>query len=82
MNTAYHSITAFERKHLAPKDLRILPTEAAPEILNVQFEFALAVVVTVIMLDVAAFLMWAFSGQSPVDGFYAGALTAKFVSLF
>jgi hypothetical protein len=32
-------------------------------------------------LDVLGFLMWVASGQTPVDGFYIGALTAHLLSL-
>lgn len=75
-----HSITAFERKHLAPKDRRVQPVEikfSMPDLSPALFVLAM-----ILVLDAGAFLMWTFSGQHPVDGFYAGALTAKLVSLF
>lgn len=33
----------------------------------------------ILALDFFAFLLWIMSGQHPVDGFYAGAITANII---
>ena len=35
----------------------------------------------VLAMDALAFGAWIASGQTPVDGFYFGAMTAKIISL-
>jgi len=34
------------------------------------------------LVDLLGFTAWILSGQTPADGFYIGALTANFISLF
>lgn len=34
---------------------------------------------SILALDFFAFALWIFSGQHPVDGFYAGAITANII---
>lgn len=36
----------------------------------------------VMAADAMAFAIWILSGQTPVDGFYLGALTANIIKLF
>ena len=40
--------------------------------------YALILIMVVAMVDMAGFLMWAVSGQTPPDSFYIGALTGSF----
>lgn len=37
--------------------------------------------VAIVLIDVFGFMAWVVSGQTPVDGFYIGALTAKVLGL-
>ena len=37
----------------------------------------IAILVTLILVDVAGWEAWSISGQQPSDGFYLGAMTAK-----
>lgn len=41
----------------------------------------LNVVVLVLFLDFFGFVWWSFSGQTPIDGIYIGAVTKNFISL-
>lgn len=40
------------------------------------------VIITILVIDATCFMAWVISGQSPVDGFYFGAITANIISLF
>lgn len=40
-------------------------------------KIALGVVAIVIAVDFLGFMAWIASGQTPVDGFYVGAITAN-----
>lgn len=44
-------------------------------------QYAIPVLVGAVMIDVLGFLMWTLSGQTPVDGFYIGALTETVINL-
>lgn len=37
---------------------------------------AFVIIAVILFIDAICFLAWALSGQTPTDGFYAGALTA------
>ena len=76
-----HSITAFDRKYLAPKKREQPQSNGYADALFF-IKVAALVFVALLVLDAVALLMWAFSGQFPADGFYAGALTAKWIALF
>jgi hypothetical protein len=41
--------------------------------------FLVAVAVGILLLDFFGFMMWAVSGQNPVDGFYVGRLTSELI---
>ena len=78
-----HSITAFDRKYLAPKKRVAAPKEEG--VLDDALFFVQAgafAIVALFLFDAAALVMWAFSGQHPVDGFYVGSLTAHLIALF
>ena len=40
------------------------------------------VVACLVLLDALAYVAWIVSGQTPVDGFYLGSITAHAVGLF
>jgi hypothetical protein len=40
-----------------------------------------AVVVGILLIDLAGFILWALSGQTPIDGFYIGAITNWTINL-
>lgn len=42
----------------------------------------LALVIGYMALDVLGFMLWAISGQVPVDSFYVGTITAHLLGLF
>lgn len=44
------------------------------------FNTVAVVVLWVVMIDVLFFLLWGFSGQTPVDSFYMGSFTAHLLS--
>lgn len=44
-------------------------------------EAFIVIVGLVALIDVFAFMLWAISNQSPVDGFYVGAITKNIISL-
>lgn len=79
--TMTHSITTFDRKHLAPKK-RVAPVTISFDMLYVFFQAVSFVVIAVLALDASCYMLWALSGQVPPDSFYAGALTAKLIALF
>lgn len=39
----------------------------------------LSVMMVALIVDAVAFVMWALSGQSPIDGFYIGAITKNII---
>ncbi len=41
--------------------------------------FLLTIVFVYLCIDAFAFVMWAMSGQHPVDGFYVGAVTTTLI---
>lgn len=46
------------------------------------FSTAFAAIAFILFADFLFFCLWVVSGQHPADGFYAGAMTAKIISLF
>lgn len=42
----------------------------------------ISIVVFVLLLDMFGFMLWAVSGQKPVDNFYAGAITTNIIRAF
>lgn len=42
----------------------------------------IAITFMLIAIDTIFFIVWALSGQTPVDGFYLGAFTKTIISLF
>jgi hypothetical protein len=44
---------------------------------NETFNAVAIVIVVILVIDFACFIAWGLSGQTPVDGFYAGAITSN-----
>lgn len=44
------------------------------------FDFAVKLVLCVLAADFIGFLLWALSGQTPVDGMYVGMITHYFIT--
>ena len=77
----YSSITAFDRKHLAPK--KRIASESNGYTDGLFFiKVAALTFIALLLIDAGAFVLWAFSGQAPYDGFYVGVLTAKLIASF
>lgn len=45
-------------------------------------ENVLYVIIAIMLFDFVMFMMWAMSGQAPVDGFYFGVITKTVLNLF
>ena len=43
--------------------------------------FLVALIVGILLIDLAGFILWALSGQTPIDGFYIGAITNWTINL-
>jgi hypothetical protein len=39
------------------------------------------IITTIMIIDVLGFMMWTLSNQSPVDGFYVGAITSNIIKM-
>jgi len=39
-------------------------------------------VLAIALIDLLGFIFWTLSGQTPMDSFYIGKLTALFISIF
>lgn len=50
--------------------------------LRVFSEAILTVIVIYLFIDFVSLILWVYSGQHPVDGFYLGSVTANIIKLF
>ena len=39
------------------------------------------VIAIIIMIDMFGFMIWALSGQTPINGFYIGSITSSTINL-